>query len=74
MERYCKADVTLISKAVLEFRKMFIKFDVDPFRYVTLPSLCMAIYRGNFFTRCYNSSKWTKEKSINSIKGMVFIS
>jgi len=48
MERYCKADVTLLSKAVLEFRKMFIKFDVDPFRYVTLPSLCMAIYRGKF--------------------------
>ena len=48
MEKYCKADVVLLNKAVLEFRKMFTTFDVDPFRYVTLPILCMTIYRGKF--------------------------
>ncbi len=47
--RYCRADVELLGKAVLEFRKIFkTGCDVDPFRYVTLASLCMDIYIGNF--------------------------
>ena len=49
MVKYCRADVELLSKAVLSFRKMFKdKLDIDPFRYVTLASLCMAIFRGCF--------------------------
>jgi hypothetical protein len=33
----------------LKFRKMFKdKFDIDPFRYATLASLCMSLYRGLF--------------------------
>ena len=49
MIKYCRADVELLSKAVLSFRKMFKdKLDIDPFRYVTLASLCMAIFRGCF--------------------------
>jgi hypothetical protein len=38
-----------LSKAVLKFREMFKeRLDIDPFRYVTLASLCMAIFRGCF--------------------------
>jgi len=49
MTTYCRADVELLSKSVLKFRKMFKdKLDIDPFRYVTLASLCMAIFRGCF--------------------------
>ena len=49
MTKYCRADVELLSKSVLKFRKMFKdKLDIDPFRYVTLASLCMAIFRGCF--------------------------
>jgi len=49
MTSYCRADVELLSKSVLKFRKMFKdKLDIDPFRYVTLASLCMAIFRGCF--------------------------
>ena len=47
MVKYCRADVELLSKAVLAFRIMFKdRLDIDPFRYVTLASLCMAIFRG----------------------------
>jgi len=47
--KYCRADVELLSKSVLSFRKMFKeRLDIDPFRYVTLASLCMAIFRGCF--------------------------
>ena len=45
MKKYCVADVVLLAKTVLKFRKLFLdSLDVDPFRYVTLASLCMSIY------------------------------
>ena len=55
MQKYCRADVELLSKTVLKFRKMFIdKLDTDPFRYTTLASLCMSI----------NMNKFIPEKTI----------
>ncbi len=49
MQKYCRADVELLSKTVLKFRKMFIdELDTDPFRYTTLASLCMSIYSNKF--------------------------
>ena len=52
MVKYCKADTELLSKSILVFRKMFKdKLDIDPFRYVTLASLCMAIFRGCFLPK-----------------------
>jgi hypothetical protein len=43
--KYCRADVELLSKTVLKFRKMFKdNLDTDPLRYTTLASLCMSIY------------------------------
>ena len=47
--KYCRADVELLSKAILKFRLMFYKnLDTDPFRYTTLASLCMNIYMNKF--------------------------
>ena len=50
LKRYCEADVELLGKTVLKFRKMFKAkpIDVDPFRYVTLASLCVSIYLNLF--------------------------
>jgi hypothetical protein len=64
MRKYCVADVELFVKTVLKFREMFVeKLDVDPFRYVTLASLCMSIY----------VNKFMPEKTIvgNDLKGSV---
>ncbi len=48
MVTYCRADVVLLSKAVLKFRKNFKDdLDTDPFRYTTLASLCMSTYINN---------------------------
>ena len=48
--KYCVADVVLLAKAVLKFRGLFLNLvQVDPWRYTTLSSLCMAIYRSKFF-------------------------
>ena len=47
--KYCRADVEVLSRAVLVFRKLFYdKLNIDPFRYITLTSLCMNIYKGRF--------------------------
>jgi hypothetical protein len=47
--KYCEADVDLLAQSVLKFRKIFkTMLDVDPFRYVTLPSLCMDIFKNKF--------------------------
>ena len=52
MIRYCRADVELLSKTVLKFRKMFKdNLDTDPFRYATLASLCMNIYINKFIPK-----------------------
>jgi hypothetical protein len=47
--KYCRADVVLLSKTILKFRKMFKdNLDTDPFRYTTLASLCMSLYLNKF--------------------------
>ena len=65
MIKYCRADVEVLSKAVLSFRKMFKdKLDIDPFRYVTLASLCMAIFRGCFLPeKCMIANEQNKKSS-----------
>ena len=47
--KYCRADVDLLAKSVLAFRKIFkTMLDIDPWRYTTLASLCMDIYKNKF--------------------------
>ena len=42
---YCLADVELLSRAILKYREIFrTNRDLDPFRYVTLPSMCKDMY------------------------------
>jgi hypothetical protein len=64
MIKYCRADVEVLSKAVLTFRKMFKELDIDPFRYVTLASLCMAVFRGCFLPeKCMIANEQNKKTS-----------
>jgi G:T-mismatch repair DNA endonuclease (very short patch repair protein) len=45
--KYCQADVVLLAKAVLKYRKMFKDLeDADPWRYSTVAALSMGIYMG----------------------------
>jgi hypothetical protein len=49
--KYCIADVVVLAKSVLKFRKLLLGdgiLNVDPFRYTTLASLCMAIFNNRF--------------------------
>ena len=73
MKRYCEADVELLAKAVLKFRKMFKEsHDVDPFRSVTFPSLVSQICKNKFLPEKTIVANAT-EKNISTISREWFI-
>jgi len=46
---YCDSDVDILRRGCLELRKQFLEMaDIDPFQYVTIASVCMAIYRSKY--------------------------
>lgn len=46
IEEYCDSDVDILRRGCLELRKQFLEIaNVDPFCYLTIASVCMAIYR-----------------------------
>ena len=52
---YCRSDVDILRRGCLNLREEFIEIaNIDPFQYLTIASVCMAIYR----------KKYLKEKTI----------
>lgn len=46
---YCESDVDILRKGGLKFREEFLKIaNIDPFQYLTIASVCMAIYRSKY--------------------------
>ncbi|GFT08834.1 hypothetical protein NPIL_21031, partial [Nephila pilipes] len=46
MLSYCRSDVDILRRCCMVFREQFMEIaNVDPFRYVTIASACMATYR-----------------------------
>lgn len=46
LREYCDSDVDILRKGCLDFRKQFLEVaNIDPFQYVTIASVCMAVYR-----------------------------
>jgi hypothetical protein len=49
MLEYCTSDVALLREGCLMFRDQFLAAEnIDPFCYLTLPSLCMNLYRSHY--------------------------
>ena len=49
IEEYCSSDVDILRRSMMKFRPDFIELEnVDPLLYVTIASVCMAIYRSNY--------------------------
>ena len=49
MYKYCRSDVDILGRGCREFRKLFVQIaNVDPFQYITIASVCQAIYRKQF--------------------------
>lgn len=67
MEEYCISDVDILRRCCIKFRQLYMDLcKIDPFQYLTIASVCMAIYKYNFidtsFPERYESfvSKWGK--------------
>jgi len=46
---YCDSDVDILRRSCLKFREEFLEIaNIDPFQYITLPSVCMAIFRSKY--------------------------
>jgi hypothetical protein len=49
---YCNSDVDILRRGCLELRKQFLEIaNVDPFRYITIAGVCMAIYRSKYIKK-----------------------
>jgi hypothetical protein len=46
---YCDSDVDILRRVCLELRKQFLEIaNIDPFQYITIAGVCMAIYRTKY--------------------------
>ncbi|XP_065208479.1 uncharacterized protein LOC135837206 [Planococcus citri] len=49
LREYCDSDVDILRRACIALREQFLEIaNVDPFRYMTLPSVCMSIFRSKY--------------------------
>ena len=56
---YCISDVDILRRSCEIFRQLYIEIaDIDPFKYTTIASVCMAIYRANYIIPDYNEMYW----------------
>ena len=78
MYKYCRSDVDILRRGCEEFRKLFVQIaNIDPFQYITIASVCQAIYRKQFLpenTIAISSETPTDNYSVKSIKWLKYIS
>ena len=49
LKDYCKSDVDILRRSMLKFRSDFIDIaNIDPLQFITIASVCMAVYRSKF--------------------------
>jgi len=68
MKLYCISDVDILRRSCIVFRKLYLDTcGIDPFQYLTIASVCMAIYKFNFIEQSYPArwkvlfDKWSDE-------------
>ena len=78
MHKYCKSDVDILRRGCLTLRQLFLDISgIDPFQYVTIASVCTAIYRNEFLpenTIGIVNELGGDQYSIKSIKWLKYIS
>tara|TARA_Y100001937_G_C7134106_1_gene339043 strand:- start:1554 stop:5369 length:3816 start_codon:yes stop_codon:yes gene_type:complete len=64
MKEYCISDVDILRKCCIQFRQLYLDTcEIDPFQYLTIASVCMAIFKYHFVDETYPSRyKEFKEK------------
>ena len=52
MYKYCKSDVDILRRGCTKLRELFMQIaNIDPFQYITIASVCQAIYRNEFLPK-----------------------
>jgi len=78
MYKYCKSDVDILRRGCIEYRNLFMQTArIDPFQYITLASVCQAIYRKEFLpenTIAIHRETPTDNYSVKAIKWLKYIS
>ena len=69
---YCQSDADILRCSCLQFRKSIIKItNMDPFQYVTIDSVCMAIFRDKFLKSDTIAVINNMERSENASKASI---
>ena len=78
MYKYCKSDVDILRQGCIKLRELFLRVsNIDPFQYITIASVCLAIYRNDCLeenTICVVDEAPNDTYSIKSIKWMKYLS
>jgi len=54
MKEYCISDVDILRKCCIKFRQLYVDTcEIDPFQYLTIASVCMAIYKYHYVDLSY---------------------
>ena len=68
MREYCISDVDILRKCCIKFRKLYLDIaNIDPFTYLTIASVCMAIFKYYYIDETYP----TRTEEMNELKKMV---
>ena len=52
LEAYCRSDVDILRRSAMTFRDAFLKIgNVDTLQYITIASVCMALYRSKYMPK-----------------------
>jgi hypothetical protein len=78
MYEYCKSDVDILRQGCIIFRQLFLDVaNIDPFQYITIASVCFAIYRNECLpqsTLALVEENPTDVFSVKSIKWLKYLS
>lgn len=56
---YCISDVDILRRCMIQFRQLYLDIaKIDPLQYTTIASVCMAIFKGHFLVKNYNTDYW----------------
>ena len=74
MEIYCRMDTSILREAMMKFRESFFDLcDIDPFKAVTMASLCMKVFRQNFLTETWTGKLYGAPVEAVKLKGKFYL-
>ena len=69
MREYCISDVDILRRCCMKFREIYLDIaDIDPFKYTTIASVCMAIFKGHYIVDGFNDDYYDLEGDKDSIE------